>query len=486
MPKGVGKVMSSPRRIWPYAINPQPDNENKQEIWARGRTIGGSSAINGMMYVRGQPADYEELARIAGPEWDWAHIGEAYRQIESHELGPSTTRGDSGPLHLTMPPIRTALTDAMIAAGREMGLPIKQDINDPDNGEAVGYAPRTIYRGRRESAAIAFIRPIASRTNLRIETGIVVDKLYFDKGRCVAVIGTKGGQPVRYECKREVLLAAGALSSPAILQRSGVGPAALLRQFDIPLIAESPDVGSNLREHRALVMQWRTTDGSLNRDHRGWRLIANVARYYADRTGLLAAATYEVGAWLKTRPEFERPDAQLLLAPYSFDFTAMKPAVEALGGMHVCAYILRPESSGTLHIRSTNSTDLPVIQPNYRGKESDRRKMIDLVRYVRDYVGQPALAPYVESETRPGGDFATDDEIIRAYDRFGSGGYHASGTCRMGRDVESVVNERACVRGVQGLRVVDTSILPFLVAGNTNGPAMVMAWRIADMIMSEL
>ncbi len=485
MPKGVGKAMALPDATFPYPTEMQPDTGGREEYWTRGKTLGGSSAINGMMYVRGQPADFDELERQAGPDWSWTKIGAAYRALEKHELGAAETRGDAGLLHVTMPRERTVMTEALVEAGVSLGLPRKEDVNQPDNGAGIGYAPCTVFRGRRESAATAFLHPIRGRANLRIETGVTVDRLSFSGNRRVTgLTGHRDGRPVAYQVRREVILAAGALASPAILMRSGVGPAAELAKNGIEVIHDSPNVGRNLREHRALVLQWRTPDHlSVNRDHRGARLVANVARYYLTHGGIMAAATYEIAAWFKTRPELERPDAQLLIAPYSLDFNSPKLDLEPKGGIQICAYVLRPESAGSIELRSADPNDEPIIRPNYRGEAEDRRKMIDVIRFARDYVRQPSLRDKVSEEIRPGEDYRSDEEILDAYDRFGNGAYHASGSCRMGLDTASVVDEALRVRGVDGVRVIDTSIQPFILAGNTQAPAMAMAWRAADMIL---
>ena len=486
MPKGIGKALSRPDLIWPYMTEAVADTNNLPEVWARGKTLGGSTSLNGMMYVRGQPADYAEMARTAGPEWSWDHIGPAYRAMENHELGHAETRGDKGPLHISMPTMKNALTEALVDAGVAMGLPRKDDVNAPDNGQGVGYAPRTVYRGRRESAATAFLEPIRKRKNLSVETGVLVDRLLFEGRRAVAVAASRGGSPVTYRASREIHLAAGALASPALLQRSGVGPADHLRSVGVKLVHDSPNVGRNMREHRAMVMQWKVRDElSFNSGHMGARLVANVGRYYLKKDGLMAAATYELGAWFNTRPGLDRPDGQFLIAPYSFDYSKTVMAIEPFGGMQICAYYLRPESSGSLRIRSSDPHVFPIIQPNYHSEASDREAMIKVARTAREYVRQAPLEGMVQEETRPGADYDSDDEIIAAYDRFGNGAYHASGTCRAGTDDEAVVDSRLLVRGIEGVRVIDTSILPFLVAGNTGGPAMVTAWRAADMVIED-
>ena len=486
MPKAIGKALSRPDLVWPYLTEANEQNNQTPEFWARGNTLGGSTSVNGMMYVRGQPADYDEVARTAGPEWNWQAMGRAFRAIENHELGAGETRGDSGPLHVSMPDMRNSLTDSMIDAGVALGLKRKADTNAPDNDQGIGYAPRTVFRGKRESAATAFLDPVRNRPNLTVTSGVTIDRLLFEGRRAIGVTGLRAGQSVTFRATREVLLAAGALASPAILQRSGVGPAKVLAAAGVELVADRPGVGANLREHRAMVMQWKVRDElSFNAGHSGLRLLGNIARYYLGGGGLLAAATYEIGAWFNTRAGLDRPDGQFLLAPYSFDYAKGALTTESFGGMQICAYYLRPRSTGTVTIRSNDTATLPRIVPNYHGDPEDRAAMIAVARFAREFVRQAPLADKVFEETRPGPNFESDDEIIAAYDRFGNGAYHASGTCRMGLDDEAVVDDRLRVRGVDGVRVIDTSILPFLVAGNTAGPAMAMSWRAADLILAD-
>lgn len=487
MPKGVARLKTRLEYFWHYLAGGIPARDGVQEIWGRGRTLGGSTAVNGMMYVRGQRADFDELARIAGDDWGWDRIGQSYKELEQHELGAGPTRGDRGPLRITMPAVRNVLTDAAIAAGVQLGMVNKRDVNDPEDVERVGYAPCTVYRGRRQSAATAFLHPIrAARRNLHVLTDVVVDKLLIEEGRTVGVAVRRRGVPAVYGARREVLLSAGSMGSPAILQRSGIGPAEHLRSLGIDVIHDSPNLGHGLREHRSLVMQWRTKDAvSMNRQFFGARLIGNALRYYTTRTGPLGAAAYEAGAWFRTRPDAIRPDGQFLIAPFTFDFTAKKPNVERQGGLQLCVYILRPKSTGSVLIQSTDPAKVPLVTLNYHSDPEDRRAMIDVFRYARKFVEQPALSGLVLEETRPGPAVVSDDEIIGAFDHLGIGAYHASGSCGMGRDAGSVVDQRLRVRGVKGVRVVDTSVLPILLSGNTNGPVTAVAWRAADLIMED-
>lgn len=488
MPKGLAKIMVDPERVWAYPAEPEQGNGYQPEVWARGRVLGGSTSINGMMYVRGQPADFDEISRQSSEDWSWKHIGAAYRALEAHELGRDATRGDSGPLRVTMPDRRTPLTDAMVRAGMEMGLPRKDDVNEPDNEVGVGYAPRTIYKGKRQSAANAFLDSIRQRSNLTIVTNGLVDKVNFDGKRAtdVSVISTQTQQVQRYVARREIIISGGAMASPGILQRSGIGPGELLRGLGIPIVQESPDVGRRLIEHRGIIMQWKLgRNDSENAQFSGWRLMRNVAQYYLSRTGPMSSASYEVGLWLRSRDDAPRPDIQFLVAPFSFDFATQRMKLEKFPGISIVGYPLRPSSYGEIHIKSKDPNVLPTLKPNYCTAGTDRELMIATVHLARKFAAQPALRSLITAETFPGPSCVSDDEIIAAYERSGTCGYHAVGSCRMGSDQQSVVDPALRVRGVQGLRVMDTSVMPQIPAGNTNGPTMAMAWRAADILLRD-
>lgn len=486
MPKGLAKVMADPKHLWAHASTPEASTGGNSETWVRGRVLGGSSSVNGMMYVRGQPADFDAIAELTSDDWAWKQIGPAYAALEGHELGAGEMRGGSGPLKVTMPTLKDALSDAQIAAGEAMGWPRKADVNAPDNGEAVGYTPRTIHKGRRQSAATAFLRPAEVRANLTVLTECTVDRVVFDGRRACGVEVLRAGQRQTIRCHGEVIVCGGAMASPAILERSGIGDPARLAALGIELVQANPQVGENLIEHRGLIVQWKLKrDISQNKEFKGWRLLRSVLRYYLAKDGPMAAAAYELGAWFRTRPGLNRPDAQMLIAPFSFDFAKNRQDVERHSGMHVVVYALRPTSCGSIHIATRDPDAAAGFQPNYRATDEDRAAMVGAVRVVRAWAAQAPLAALIEAETMPGPDFASDAEILAAYDRFGTCGYHAVGSCRMGKDAASVVDPRTRVRGVEGLRVVDTSIMPTIPAGNTQGPTMAMAWRAADLILAD-
>ncbi|MGQ0697067.1 MAG: GMC family oxidoreductase [Panacagrimonas sp.] len=483
MPKGLGKILFDRKYTWAFRSEPEAATGGASENWIRGRVLGGSSSVNGMMYVRGQPADFDALADVSSEDWSWKHIGAAYRALEHHELGAAEARGDTGPLRVSLPPVRDRLSEAMIGAGTSLGLPRKQDVNTPDNGEGIGYAARTIHEGRRVSAATAFLDPIRSRPNLSIVTGAMVDHIRVEAGRASAAELTRNGSREEYSARRDIIVAGGALSTPTILQRSGIGPAALLSEHGIELVKDAPEVGQNLAEHRVILIQWKLREAlSQNAEFSGLRLLKGTAEYFLRRTGPMSSAAYEVGAWLKSRPELSRPDLQFLIAPFSFDLPSGRKKLEPFPGMHICAYPLRPTSRGTLNIRSRDPDVPPVLKPNYHSTDEDRRAMVDLVHLARRYADQSPLRELIELETYPGPDCVSEEQIIGAYDRYGTCGFHAVGTCRMGADAHSVVDPELRVRGIEGLRVIDTSIFPQIPSGNTNGPVMAMAWRAADVI----
>lgn len=486
MPKGLAKVMADPKHLWAYASHPEEATAGASEVWVRGRVLGGSSSVNGMMYVRGQPADFDAIAELTSDDWNWAQIGKAYAALENHELGAEETRGDRGPLNVTMPDLRDELSELQIAAGEAMGWPRKIDVNAPDNGDAIGFAPRTIAKGRRQSAAVAFLRPAQSRANLTILTNCTVDRVTFEAGRATGVELLQEGERKTFHSSREVIVCGGAMASPGILERSGIGDAKRLQALGIPVIVDNPEVGEGLIEHRGLIMQWKLKrDISQNKEFKGWRLLRSTLQYYVSRKGPMAAAAYEIGAWFRTRPGLNRPDAQMLIAPFSFDFAKNRQDVESFPGMHVVVYSLRPTSRGNIHI-DTRDPDAPAsFKPNYRANDEDRRSMIGAVKVVRDYVRKPPLGSLIAEETMPGPQYVTDAEILQAYDQFGTCAYHAVGSCRMGKDEHSVVDPQLRVRGVEGLRVMDTSVMPVIPAGNTQAPTMAMAWRAADLILAS-
>jgi choline dehydrogenase len=476
MPRGMAKLFSDPRHVW--LLPTIAEGDTPSETWIRGKVLGGSSSVNGMMYFRGHPEDYDEWVLRGASGWGWDRMLPAFRAIEN------STGGDA-PLRIGFAGERTALSEALIQGGEALGIPRVADLNHPRQ-EGVGYATHTIHRGRRQSAADAFLRPARSRRNLHIETGLTVDRVLFDGRRAARVIGHRKGATVEFRTPGEVILAAGALQSPQLLERSGIGDGARLRELGIPVVQESPGVGENLLEHRLLMMQYELLAPlSQNLEFRGWRLALNAARYALTRSGPLSTGTYDVGAFVKTLPNMERPDAEILMAPYSLGFTH-KGAVttDSTHSMHMFGYPLRSRSRGSVHIRSSRASEVALIRPNYLSDPYDQEVTLAMFRLMRRWVRQPSLQRIIGEEMLPGPSVADDASILRAFRAKGTAGYHACGTARMGGP-DAVVDPNLRVRGVSALRVVDGSIMPSMVSANTNGPIMAIGWRAAELIHEQ-
>jgi choline dehydrogenase len=485
MPKGFGALIHDPKHAWQFEAQPHAGNGFRTEKWARGKMLGGSSSINGMTYVRGQPQDYDGWEKELGLKgWGWREIEAAFRAIEDHALGDDGVRGVGGPLHVSPHPDRHPVSDAIIAAAECMGIPHNDDQNRP-NQFALGYMCRTIKNGRRQSAAVAFLKPARGRPNLRVLTDSIVHRVLFE-----GPTATPRSDGHSHRAAREVIICAGTLQSPQILQLSGIGPAAHLQTHNIPVVTDLPGVGQNLREHWAVWMNYRMSQPlSYNQEFSGLRLVKNLLRYVFTRKGIMATSSHDINGFLKSRPELDRPDLQIHAAPYSLDMStvATKTRFERGPGANILVYPTRPESSGTVMIRSGSVADTPLISPRYLATDNDCRTAVDSIRLIRRLAAQPPLKPFLTEESFPGPSVNTDEEILDAWRRFGQSGYHAVGTCKMGldNDPNAVVDAQLRVRGIAGLRVMDCSIMPTNVSSNTNGPVMAMAWHAADLILQN-
>lgn len=483
MPRGIGKILAPGNaHVWDYKAS--QGKGRVLEDWLKGRTLGGSSSVNGMVYLRGHPDEYDGWEADGCTGWGWKDIGRCYKAMEDHELGEAEWRGTGGPLKISMQPSGNPLCEAIIAAAGEAGLPRVEDLNSALQG-GIGYQPRNIWRGRRQSAAKAFLAPVRSRSNLTVLTSTDVLRVVFEGRRAVGVeLRDASGMSI-VSAKREVILSAGALNTPRILQLSGVGPAEKLRELGIDVVIDAPGVGQHLLEHRCVLVQIRLKKGSLNQALTGLGLAKSLAQYFIQGKGPLTHAAHEVCAFFKTRPELTRPDAELGIGLYSITSEEGKIVLEKEPGMTWVGYFTNPDSQGSVMITSRDPNAALTIEANYLTTENDRRGSIAILRFMRKILEQPALRPHIVAETLPGPLCVTDDELAEAFFKHGSTAYHAAGTCRMGADAASVVDPQLRVRGIEGLRVVDTSIMPTLITGNTNGPAMAMAMRAAEIIIAN-
>lgn len=489
MPKGMSKLVRNPRFAWHFPVaEPRANDMPASEVWVRGKGLGGSSAVNGMIYIRGQAQDYDDWAEAAGDAWAWPEMKRAFLNMEDHALGASDDRGAGGPLRVTDGQFRYPLSEAMVTAGTEIGLPRKQDLNAGDQ-EGVGYYAHTIGGGRRFSAARAFVDPVRSRPNLDIVCDALVDRVTFDGFRADGVVARVAGREVRFGCTGTVYLCGGTIQSPVILQRSGIGDGAVLRAAGIEVRVDSPDVGRRMREHLGFSMPHALTGTrGLNWGYRGLGLAARVAQYYLTRRGAMATGPFEVGAFARAHPAATRPDVQLYLGGFTFarskdNFPVQLAHVERSPGFTIYGQMLRPTSEGSVLVASADPAVPPTITPNWLATEEDRETAVAMVRLMRRYVRQPAMARYRGEELAPGAEYESDAEILDIFRRLSTSGLHGVATCRMGRDNRSVVDDRLGVRGVEGLRVVDCSVMPTPVSGNTNGPAMALASRAAALLL---
>jgi choline dehydrogenase-like flavoprotein len=489
IPKGIAKLRLHPTLSWRFPVEPSL-GRSTGEVWPRGRMIGGTSSLNGMFYVRGQPRDYDDWERLGNDGWGWKHIAPCFRQIEDHALGASELRGVGGPLHVSLPYEPSAIDEAFIEAGVQAGLPRRADLNGIDQ-LGIGYYPITTWRGRRWSAADAFLKPVRGRSNLTVMANVLVDRVLFEGKRAVGVACRVDGRIAQFRARGETILCAGAIKSPHILQLSGVGPADVLRRAGIEVVLDSPGVGANLQEHFSMTLIYALLGiPGENREYRGVRLMGNVVRYYLSHKGPLARSLAAVGGFAASGTEGLRPDIQFTLAPLSWDTSNANNVVSRVKtgkqpGLTCYAWLLHPQSRGRITLRSANPDDPPVIEPNWLGTAADQNAAIRLVRVMRNLVSQTALRSYVGKEITPGEDVREDEAILASYVRYGSTANHAVGTCSMGSAFGSVLDSHLRVRGVTNLRVVDCSAIPLAPSGNTNAPAMVLAWRAAQIMDSE-
>lgn len=491
MPKGIVKVITNPRYLWSYEIaQPRIEGQPNRETWIRGKGVGGSSSINGMVWNRGEPADYDRWEQLGARGWNGSSMTAALNAVEDHELGASETRGSGGPVRITPPDVRSPLTEKLIAAGEQMGLVRSDDINAA-TGNRVGYFAENIGSGKRHSAASAFLRPALSRKNLTVMTGVLVDRLLFDDRRAIGVKAERGREKFTLLCRGEIILSAGALESPQILQRSGIGPANWLAKAGVPLLFDAQDVGRRLREHFTYMMQFELTEAVGTGHHfYGLGLIKSLVQYYLMRSGSMAKGLYEVDAFVNLTNPDKRPDAQLYMTGYIFspkkgNHPVPVYEIDRRSALTFRGQLLRPTSEGEVRIVSPDHSDPAQVVPNWLSTEEDCRNAIAAVRYIRRYMAQPAIADIVGKELLPGNSVDTNDEVLESFRKLATTGAHAVGTCRMGGDDAAVTDDRLRVRGVTNLRVVDCSVIPDVITANTHAPVTALAYRAADLILAD-
>jgi choline dehydrogenase len=481
LPIGYGKTMFHPRYNWRFETEPDPGMEGRKLYWPRGRGLGGSSSINGLIYIRGQPEDYDAWAAQGNDGWAWRDLLPLFRRMEHNTRGASEWHGAEGPQWCSDIGRPHELMEAIIRGAGEIGVARNDDFNGARQ-EGVGYYQLFTRRGLRCSTAVGYLRPAAKRASLEVRTEAHATRVLFEGTRAVGVEYRRGARLEAVNAAREVILCAGAVQTPQLLQLSGVGPAALLGEHGIPVVADVPGVGENLQDHLQLRLIYRVSKPITTNDD--LRTLAGRARIGLEwllwRRGPLAVGINQGGLFARLMPGADRPDIQFHFGTLSADVAGGAPHPWPGCTFSVCQ--LRPRSRGTIRIASRDPLAAPAIRPNYLSEEADRRYAVESLRYARRLASTRALAAYLVEEHRPGPAVQDDAALLEFARRFGQTIFHPAGTCRMGSDAMAVVDPQLRVRGLAGLRVADASIMPTIVSGNTNAPVIAIAEKAAEMI----
>lgn len=484
MPAGVAKLIKSDWVNWSFNTAPELQLDQRRLYWPRGKVLGGSSAMNGMVYIRGHHSDYDAWAAQGCSGWRWQEVLPYFKRSENFLAGADFYHGTGGPLQVSLGCSGLPLFERFVQAGRDLGLPYNADFNGAEQ-EGVGPYQLTITEsGRRCSAAVAFLKPIRARQTLQVQTHAHVTRILFEGKRAVGVEYLHQGQLKQARAGREVLLSAGAVQSPHILLLSGVGPRDTLAEFAIPLQQHLPGVGQNLQDHLDISVQTHITQAlSLHAYDRIDKELGVLLQYLLRGKGLGRSNGLEAGAFVKTQPGLDKPDVQLHFVP-TFMLDHGRKKIPAHGMMiHACQ--LRPQSRGFVTLASNDPLVAPQIQPNYLSAEHDMQVMVDAVKIARRVFAAPAFADVLGEELMPGRAVQSDEEIKQYIRRAAESIYHPVGTCKMGRDEQAVVDPQLRVNGIENLRVVDASIMPSLVGGNTNAPTLMIAEKAADLILAK-
>ncbi|HTR86151.1 MAG TPA: GMC family oxidoreductase N-terminal domain-containing protein [Reyranella sp.] len=485
IPAGFTKLLNHKTFNWNFEMEAEEGMANRRIPCPRGKTLGGSSSINGMLYVRGQPLDYDTWGQLGNRGWSYEQILPYFKKSEHFEGQSDDSRGKGGLLNVAHMSGTHELCDAFIDAAEASGFPRNHDYNNGDQ-EGFGYFQVTMKNGKRWSAARAFIDSARGRPNLRIETDALVQNLILEGKRCVGVAYTVGGQKREARSGREVIVSCGAVQSPGVLEHSGIGQPELLRKYGIEVKHELRGVGENYGDHFAPRMNWRCKPGvsTLNQETRGLNLVKEVLKYYATGKGALSLTAGVVFGFVRTRPGLETPDMQFHMAHASYD-SAQKRLLEREPGMTVVIGQCRPDSRGSIHIKSGTPGAEPAIRPNFLSAQTDRDATVAGMQIARRIVSHPSLSKYIAFENNPGDKVQSYDEWLSFARGNGQTTYHVIGTCKMGSDPMAVVDDRLRVRGIAGLRVIDASIMPTVPSGNTNAPTIMVAEKGADMIKED-
>jgi choline dehydrogenase len=486
IPVGYAKLVANPAANWCYASEPEANTNGRRIPVPRGRLLGGSSSINGLVFVRGQAQDFDTWAQMGTKGWSYDEVLPFYKRLERYDGGDDKYRGRDGPLRVTDPDERGPLYDALIAAAGQVNIPHNRDYNGATQ-EGISMSQATIGNGRRMSTAHCYLDPIRHRRNLTVVTGALSESLMFDGKRCCGVryrLGGLSGELKEARAEREIVVSAGTINSPQLLELSGIGQPERLQALGIDVRHALPGVGENLRDHFAPRTRWAigAPGVTYNDKGRGLGLVRQALRYAFTRKGMLGIPAAPIRAFVRSREGLDAPDVLLGWVPMLYE---PGQKISKQSGVTCYAHAMRPDSTGHVHIRSANPQDAPAINFNFLSASTDVELTIRAVRIARALMTAPAMLALQTSELAPGPQRTTDDEILAWIRDVGETTYHPVGTCKMGQDPMAVVDERLRVRGIDGLRIADASIMPTQISGNTNAPSIMIGEKVADMILHD-
>ena len=487
IPVGVAKLIDNPAVNWCYKSEPDEGSGQRQIDVPRGKMLGGSSSINGMVFVRGQAQDYDHWAQLGNRGWSYQDVLPIFKNMESYDGGGADEfRGRDGLLKVTQTAAKSPLFEKMIASAEKIGIKYNADYNGPVQ-DGIGMSQVTINKGRRQSTAYCYLDPARDRPNLTVHTGAMAETLIIEDKACVGICYSMRGEKRTARATREVIVSGGSINSPKLLELSGIGQPALLASHGIELVHELPGVGENLRDHYSPRVKFAITKKNVtfNDNGRGWRLAREAMKYAFFRTGFLATTSVPIRMYFRTREGLDSPDATISVLPFLYEMVGRERRIARQSGITMNINVLRSDSKGSIHIRSKEPAEPPAIKFNFLSSPLDREGLLAAMRKARELMAMAPLADIVGEEIAPGVKHQSDDELLQWVRDHAETTYHPVGTCKMGSDPMAVVDNELRVHGIKGLRVADASIMPTLTSGNTNAPSIMIGEKCAAMVLSS-